>query len=250
MFEYVGMPAALAARPAPSADELARLRTQIERIERTTRIGSDAPVIPAPTGIAELLPGGGLRTGMTYALGRSMPLLTALLAAPSAAGAWCAVVGMPEFGIEAAREAGVDLARLVLIPRPGERWLGVVAAVAEVVGVVAVRPGGTVRDGDAARLAARIRERETVLLAQGAWPGAEAVLDVEGMEWSGLGAGHGYLDRGTATVVVGTRRGTGPRRGRIVLASTVSPHPIGTTGATAGDPGLAGSAESGLRAVG
>lgn len=188
------------------ADELARLRGRIERIERTTRTGSDARVIPAPAGIAALLPGGGLRTGAVYALGPSMPLVPALLAGPTSAGTWGAVVGMPEFGIAHAIETGVDLDRLVLIPHPGERWLAVVAALAEVVGVVAVRPAGRVRETDAARLAARLRERETVLLAQGDWPGAEASIAVESIEWSGLGAGHGYLDRGRMTVSVRTRR--------------------------------------------
>jgi len=211
------MRSAIATRPAAAADELARLRERIERIERTTRIGSEAPVLPAPASIAGLLPGGGLRTGAAYSLDRSMPLLTALLAAVSGAGAWCAVVGMPELGIEAAQEAGIDLDRLVLVPRPGERWLGAAAALAEVVGVVALRPGGTVRDGEAARLAARLRERETVLLAQGRWPGAEATIRAETPSWSGLGDGHGCLERGEATIAVAARRGAGPRRARVAL---------------------------------
>jgi hypothetical protein len=225
MFEHDGMNASLADRDEPRlagrSDELARLRDRIERIERTTRIGSEARTLPAPDGLARLLPGGGLRAGSAYALGRSMPLLTHLLAAPSRAGAWSAVVGMPEFGAEAAAEAGIDLERLVLVPHPGERWLGVVAALAEVMGIVAVRPGGRVRDGEAARLAARLRERESVLLAEGPWPQAEAELRVEATAWSGLGAGHGYLDRGEATVVVDARQATGLRRARIVLTGSV-----------------------------
>ncbi len=225
MFEHGAMSAPTAGRLAvpQRADELARLRDRIERIERTTRIGSDARVLPAPPDLAALLPGGGLRTGAAYALGRSMPLLTRLLAEPSRAGAWCAVVGIPELGAEAAAEAGVDLARLVLIPHPGERWLGVVAAAAEVMGVVAVRPGWRVRDAEAARLAARLREREAVLLAQGPWPHPEAAIEVEDARWSGLGEGHGRLEGCEATVVVASRRTTTPRRGRILLAGSPAP---------------------------
>jgi len=211
-------------------DQLAQLRARIERIERTTRIGSDAPVLPVSPEIARLLPGNGLRTGAAYALDRSMPLMTQLLAAPSQAGIWCAVVGMPEFGIEAAQEAGVDLDRLALVPHPGERWLGVAAAVAEVMGVVALRPGGRVRDQEAARLAARLRERGTVLLVQGAWPQAEATIGVEELRWSGLGIGHGHLGGLEATVVVESRRATGTRRGRVVLAGQPVVEELGAAG--------------------
>ncbi len=262
MFEHGGVNAtpARALDGAARGDELARLRDRIERIERTTRIGSDARVLPAPSRIAELLPGGGLRVGSAYALGRSMPLLSTLLAAPSSTGTWCAVVGMPEFGVEHAIETGIDLDRLVLVPHPGERWLGVAAALAEVMGVVALRPGGRVRDSEAARLAARLRERETVLLAQGDWPGAEASIAVESIEWSGLGAGHGYLDRGEATVVVAARRAMGARRARILLAGqpvVEDPGAVGRleTNRSATSPGsrrpsAASADDAALRAVG
>lgn len=185
-------------------DELARLRARIARIERRTRIGSDARALPAPAGLAERLPGGGILTGAAYALDGSMPLLTALLAEPSRIGVWCAVVGMPEFGVEHAAASGVDLERLVLVPHPGDRWLGVVAALVDAVGVVAVRPGGRAGDARAARLAARLRERQSTLLVEGAWPGVAASLAVTETTWSGLGAGHGFLDRVRMTVAIRT----------------------------------------------
>jgi len=89
-------------------------------------------------------------------------------------------------------------------------------------GVVAVRPGGRVRDTEAARLAARLRERESVLLAEGPWPQAEAELRVEATAWSGLGEGHGYLERCEATVVVDARHAGGLRRTRILLTGPVT----------------------------
>lgn len=77
---------------------------------------------------------------------------------------------MPELGAEAAEQAGLNLGRLALVPHPGERWFAIAAAMAEVMPVVAVRPGSRVRDGDAARLAARLRSSGTVLLVAGPWP--------------------------------------------------------------------------------
>ena len=68
----------------------------------------------------------------------------ALLAGPSASGRWVAVAGMPEFGVEAADRFGIALERLVLVPDPGRQWLTVVAALADVIPVVAVRPVGRV----------------------------------------------------------------------------------------------------------
>ncbi len=233
------------------ADEVARLRSHIQRIERTTRTGSAGATLPAPDRIARLLPGGGLRAGTAYALDRSMPLLTELLAAPSQTGTWCAAIGMPELGIEAAHAAGADLDRLVLIPRPGERWLSVVATVAEVVGLIAVRPGGRVREQDAARIAARLRERGTVLLVQGPWPQAEARLAVEDLRWSGLGDGHGHLERLEATVAVSHRQAAGTRRGRVpLLGQPPAPSMIEAADAAADPPETSPAPPQLLRATG
>lgn len=124
---------------------------------------------------------------------------------------------MPHLGAEAAERLGVDLSRLVMIPDPGSRWLAVTATVAEVLPVVAVRPPGRVSDADAARFAARLRDRDGVLLVQGPWPQAEASLSVGDPGWSGLGRGHGYLNAREVTVTVASRRLSTPRRGPVLL---------------------------------
>ncbi|RLK47366.1 hypothetical protein [Microbacterium telephonicum] len=190
------------------------LRAQVERLQGR-RI--EGPVLPVPSALANLLPGGGLRPGASYSLGRSMSLLFALFARPSQDGAWCAAVGMPHLGAEAARAAGVDLSRLVLIPEPGERWLAVTAAIADVLPVVAVRPPARAKDGDIARLAARMREREAVLLVQGPWPQTEAMIDIGDPSWTGLGDGWGLLEERELTVTVTSRRHPAPRTGRVLL---------------------------------
>ena len=89
------------------AGAIQALRAQVERLQGRRL---DVPVLPVPPALADLLPGGGLRPGSSYALGRSTSLLFALLARPSQSGAWCAAVGMPHLGAEAARAAGIGVA--------------------------------------------------------------------------------------------------------------------------------------------
>ena len=203
---------------APSEDEspgeVGRLRAQVERVQGRRL---DAPVLPTHPALADLLPGRGLRPGAAYSIGASTSLLLALLAQPSQTGSWCAVVGMPEIGAEAAEKLGVALDRLVLIPDPGPRWLAVTATIADVLPVVAVRPPGRAADAEAARLGARLRERGTVLLVQGRWPQTEAALAVSEPEWSGLGSGYGYLDGRRLTVTSTSRRWPVPRKARMLL---------------------------------
>jgi hypothetical protein len=202
---------------AQSEGDVLRLRAQLERVQGRRL---DAPVLPVLPALAALLPGGGLRPGSSYSVAPSSSLLSALLAAPSQAGSWCGVVGMPQFGAEAAERLGVDLSRLVLIPDPGPRWLAVTATIAEVLPVVAVRPGGRATDGDISRLAARLRDRGSVLLVQGPWAQAEASIGVTEPDWSGLGHGHGYLSGRELTVTVTSRRTPVPRRGRMLLPAS------------------------------
>lgn len=194
---------------------LAQLRARVERAQGRKL---DAPVLPVHPALTSLLPEGGLRPGAAYSLtSGSMSLLLGLLAHASRAGSWCAAVGMPELGAEAAERLGVDLSRLVLIPEPRERWLAVAATVAEVIPVVAVRAGSRATDGEVARLQARLRDRGAVLLVDGRWPQAEAVLDVAESEWVGVGRGHGYLAARQVTVTSSSRRWPVARRARLLL---------------------------------
>lgn len=186
---------------------LAKLRAQVATAESRVRPGA-YPVAPA---LAALLPEHGLRPGSAYCLDSSGALLLALLAEPSTEGHWCGVVGIPEFGAEAAQLAGVNLDRLVLVPEPGQDWLGVVAALAEVLPVLALRPPGRVREADAARLGSRLRDRGSVLLVHGDWPRAEARLELADPHWAGLGAGFGHLS-GREVLVRGFSRRLGTDR--------------------------------------
>jgi len=197
----------------PRSELLERLRAQVAAKEARFR---PAP-FPVPPELAGLLPDGGLKPGSAYSLATTGALLLALLAEPSREGHWCGVVGMPEFGAEAARLAGIALDRLALVPDPADQWLASTAALAEAVPVLAVRPTGLVREGDAARLMSRLRDRGGVLLVHGAWPRAEALLSLSEVRWSGVGDGFGTLTSREVTVTVSSRRIPVPRSVRLVL---------------------------------
>ena len=154
--------------------------------------------LPVAAPLAGLLPGGGLRRGSTVAVHGSSALLLALLAEASRSGSWCALVGLPGIGVAAAADAGLDLSRTALVPRPGPRPATVVAALVDGVDVVVLGGAAAWRAGDRQRLAARVRQRGAVLVpvvgAPGAWPGADAELHAAGGTWSGLlGDGAGRL---------------------------------------------------------
>ncbi|GAA1843403.1 hypothetical protein [Agromyces salentinus] len=176
--------------PAPHATRVEELQARIRGMQATRLETKAVPTHPA---FADVLPGGTLREGTVVQVEGSMTLLMALLAGPSAGGAWAAVVGMPEFGVEAASRFGIALERLVLVPDPGAQWLAVSAALVDVMPVVAVRPATRVSPAEASRLQARLRQRGTTLLVAGAWPGSDARLGLEASEWHGIDRGHGNL---------------------------------------------------------
>lgn len=214
------------ASPAPAGQSVRELQERIRQLQATKLDTRDLPTHPA---LARLLPGGALKEGATYSVDRSITLLMLLLAGPSEAGSWCGVVGIPEFGTEAATGFGISLERLALVPQPGDQWLAVTAAIADVMTVIAVRPPRQASDGSIARLAARLRKRGATLLVLGgwshsgvgshstAWPQSEAALSITGSHWSGIGDGHGHLSSRQATVTVTSRVGGRPRSARLVL---------------------------------
>jgi hypothetical protein len=159
-------------------------------------------VLPALSG---LLPGGGLAPGATYVVTGSTALAAALIAEPSTRGMWCGVVAMPGFAAEGAAGLGCDLERMVFVPHPDREWVNVTAALADALSLIVVQPRGRVSDAEAARLGARLRQREAVLIACGDWPRADVRLSVTATTWLGLGQGHGHLSARQAEVTVTAR---------------------------------------------
>jgi hypothetical protein len=201
--------------PAPAGEEIRLLQSRIQQMQATKL---DTRAVRTHPALESLLPGGALRSGAAYSVEHSTALVMALMAGPSADGVWCGVVGMPDFGVEAASRFGIDLERLALVPHPGEEWLTVTAAMADVVGVVVTRMPARVPDSVVARLQSRIRQREATLIVLGDWPQSEATLRITESSWSGIGRGHGHLAARQAMVSATARTGSGrPRRARLWL---------------------------------
>ena len=186
-----------------------------------TRI--DSVGLPTLPGITELL-GEELKAGVVYSVSGSTTLAMAMLAGPSRAGCWCGVVGVPTFGVEAAAAWGIDLDRLVLVPRTADQWLQVTAAMADVMTVVLTRPPAGCSPAEVARLGSRLRQRGATMISLGGWPQSEATLSAVESRWHGLGrpvrdgydSGHGYLTARQLTVRVEGRRWGGRSRTRQV----------------------------------
>lgn len=181
---------------------------------------ADEQRLPAVPALEAVLPGGGLRRGSVVGLEGpgATSLLWSLLAPPTGAGSWAALVGLPGAGLLAAAEAGVALERLAVIAPPGRAWATVLGALLDGFDLVVAAPDQKVRPADARRLTARARERGTVVVLAGggavaAWPeGADLRLALSAPGWEGLGRGHGHLQRRRVHLeVTGRREAARPR---------------------------------------
>jgi hypothetical protein len=179
-------------------------------------------LLDVPEVLAPLFPDGGLRRGSTVAIqtgpaSGATTLALAVAVTASQTGSWCAVVGLPALGLVMAAGLGICLERLALVPDPGSRWPVVAAALIDAVDVVVIRPPERCRPGDARRLAARARERGSVLIPLGSsWPEADLRLSVLDGVWEGLGLGHGHLG-GRVALVSAEGRGAAARPRRVQL---------------------------------
>ncbi len=182
-------------------------------------------LLPVGEPLSRLLPLGGLPRGSTTLVAPGRPgstsLALELLAGLSAAGHWCAAVGLPDLGLVAASERGIVLGRLLLVPRPGPRWQQVLATLFDAVPSVLFSPESPVKPSDARKLAARARERASALVVLdrgGHWQEpTDLRFEVVSSSWSGLGQGHGLL-AGRALEVELRGRGAAarPRRGAVL----------------------------------
>src|SRR6516165_7542545 len=168
--------------------------------------GGALPVLPA---LGELLPGG-LARGSVVAAGRWNLLCLALAAGASAAGAWCAVTGIPQLGVAAAAGVGLDPGRMLVVPEPGASWPQVVISLLDGCELVLLRPPDRPSAGVRRRLEASLRRCGGVLVVAGDWAGAQARLFVTRQEWAGIGTGHGRL-RARRVQVVADGRGAAAR---------------------------------------
>ena len=138
--------------------------------------------VPLPGQLSELVPGGTVARGSVLRVtGRPGAGATTvgfeLAAAVTALGEWAAVVEVDAtLGPLAAAGVGVALERFAVVRRvPPARWATVVAALLDGVSLVLAEVPRGVGLGDARRLEARARERESVLV----------VIETRGAVWSG-----------------------------------------------------------------
>lgn len=180
-------------------------------------------VLPVSDAFTGLLPDGGLRRGSTVTINGkvgSTSLALSLISEASKTGSWTAVVAMPWLGLIAADEYGIDLSRVAIVDEPGDQWATVVAAMVGAFDVVLTGPPKKVRGSDGRRLAARMRERGTVLVqVDNGWSRrrtgfvtGDLTLTTGTCEWDGLENGHGRLTSRRVEVSVGGRGAAG--RGR------------------------------------
>jgi hypothetical protein len=168
---------------------------------RSSRFAAPAGSFAAPAGFFAAPAGAGASGRQPGSAGQgSASLMLALLAEASRSGAWCAVVGVPALGMLAAAESGIVLERLALVPNPGPEWPTVVAALIDGLDVVVMAVPGPVSASVASRLAARARQRGSVLMPYGRWDGADVTLQVIHGVWEGLGQGRGRLRRREVTI--------------------------------------------------
>lgn len=186
------MGAATAARADGARGDLHALRRAAELARPVTLAGVRA--LPVSSALATLLPEGIRRGAVVSVTATGAPgatsLALALGVAASEEGSWTAVVGHPALGLQAAGELGIDHGRLLVVPDvPPASWATVVAALVDGVDLVYARPPrGGVSAGDARRLAARVREREAVLVPLGSWPlSADLRLAVGPSTWTMAG---------------------------------------------------------------
>src|SRR5262245_26202816 len=215
-------------------------RRDDEALERLGQVGSRArPLVLARERSIELggelrhlVPGGAVARGSVLrvagesgATGATTVGFT-LAAAVTEVGEWAAAVDLDgSLGALAAGEAGVALERFAVVRRvPPARWATGVGALLDGVSLVLAEVPRGLGLGDARRLVARARERETVLVVHeragaGVWPaGVALTVRASGGAWFDLAlAGH-LTERTVAVQVDGRGAATRSVHGELARA--------------------------------
>lgn len=176
--------------PGASADgEVAATR------ERPRPAAAEPTGVPLPQSLQALVPGGGLAAGQTVACGGGHGLLVALLAAATAAGRRCAVVGYPHLGLAAVAAEGGDLSRLACVPGAGADPGAVVSVLLDGMDLVLLDPAcGKITPARCRVLSGRARSGGAVLVVGTAdWPNADLRLDPAAARVAGLDRGYGRI---------------------------------------------------------
>ena len=215
----------------PRRDDEARARLhEVARGAAPVVLARDRAV-PLAGPLGDLVPGGTVARGSVLRVaGRAGAGATTvsfeLAAAVTALGEWVGAVDIDAtLGPLAAAGAGVALERFAVVRRvPPARWATVVAALLDGMSLVLAEVPRGVALGDARRLEARARERESVLVVaetRGAvWPGSAAfTLHATGSAWETHAGLAGVLaTRRLRVEVDGRGAAARPRNGELARA--------------------------------
>lgn len=185
--------------------------------------------------LSAVIPGGALVRGSTLTIAGpgATSVALGLVAGASVEGSWVAMVGLADLAPVAVIDAGLDPGRVAFIdPGTSGRHVDVIAALIGAIDIVMVDDRLPVRQGDARRLSARLRERGSIMvvLHPGTDPAgrrrdtgiapvwsADVSLTVDAETWSGPDHGHGHL-RSRRLSVATSGRGRAARGSRHVFA--------------------------------
>jgi hypothetical protein len=157
--------------------------------------------IPVEPALSQLFPDGGLQRGHVVGC-RGVAARSAALALTVRAvsdGAWLAVVGIDDFGIEAATELGLAAGRVVAIAAATpQEWAERTAAAADGFELIlTVPPAGAERAIRKIRQRLQARGSVLIVVPRATGTGGFTSVDVEiatsDGEWLGIGVGHGRL---------------------------------------------------------
>lgn len=201
----------------PGLDRLHELRTR-GVVGIAAHATAHERTLPLTSALAPLLPA--VQRGSVVACEgpAAVSLALAVAAGPSAAGAWVGVAGLPSLGLDAAAEAGIDLARLVAVVEPdrfdGLHWAELLAAMVDGFDVLLLGPGlQRLSASTARRIVARLQSRGAVAVTVGAPVfGADLRLRSTAVRWQGLGEGHGVARARAVGVELTGRRVPSTRR--------------------------------------
>ncbi len=178
--------------------------------------------IPLGAPWGPLVPEGGLRRGSTVVVQAAaghggLSVALSLLSEASARGHWVGVVGIEDPGVVAIADLGIDLRRVLFVPRPRGAWAESAADLLDGVDLLIVRAPSRASHGAARRLMDRVRERGTVLIVvtepSAPWPlPADLSFVVTESKWEATSR----LVARTLTVRVGGR-GSAARAGEHVV---------------------------------
>lgn len=173
-----------------------------------------------------LLPNGLSRgSSVLCAGGAAASMAFLLVAAATRSGSWLGVAGLPTFGVDAAREAGVALERVLQVRDGGptdvagdERCAQVLGGLVDGFDLILFGAAAQVRPATARRAQARVQARGAVLVLVGDDASTAAgafstdVRLTSRSTWQGISDGHGHLRARRVDLAAEGRRMHGVRR--------------------------------------